>query len=251
MAIRYDTNLNNEIRRTVANFNKKVRRLEKQEREILPEKVSVEDLKSSFTNRRELLRELKKLQSFSEKGMEDIVTTKGDFIGTKYDYLNYKRDKARSLRAVGRQIKIEEKTASPLKITRNSHLGLLKHRKEILSRSLDEATGNELLSLINMIREQEKRFKSDKIFYDNYFTMLFKDAELIGYPPEKIKAIENSLRRLTPEQLYSLEENDGAVRSIVDYYPTKNKKGASNASSLEAAFDSLYQRSEMIANMFK
>ena len=50
MAIRYDKKLNQEINRTIKNFNQKITRLEKQERELLPSKITKQELKNtSFT----------------------------------------------------------------------------------------------------------------------------------------------------------------------------------------------------------
>ena len=44
MAIRYDKKLNQEINRTIKNFNQKIARLEKQERELLPSKITKQEL---------------------------------------------------------------------------------------------------------------------------------------------------------------------------------------------------------------
>ena len=252
MAIKYDANLNNEIRRTVANFNKKVNRLEKQERELLPEKVSVKDLKREFRNRRELLRELKKLQSFSEKGVEDIITTEGGLRLTKYELANLKREKARASRRLTREIRQQQQAKTSLQITRASRLELLKHRKDILNRSITDTTGSELNSLLRMIKEQSKITKKNETFYRNYFDMLFKDAKAIGYDRERLTDLERTLRELTPEQLYTLEENDGAIRAILDYYAGEDLGFMEkNSSSIEGALDSLYERRNSLTNLFE
>ena len=55
--IRYDKKLNNEIAKTIRNFNNKIRRLEKLGRDLdLPEKVTRKDLTSSSYTRKELKR---------------------------------------------------------------------------------------------------------------------------------------------------------------------------------------------------
>ena len=61
MAIRYDKSLNQEINRTIKNFNQKIARLEKQERELLPSKITKKDLKDSVYTRAELRRKLKEI----------------------------------------------------------------------------------------------------------------------------------------------------------------------------------------------
>ena len=67
MAIRYDKKLNQEINRTIKNFNQKIARLEKQERELLPSKITKKELKESVYTRTELQRKLKELQRFSKR----------------------------------------------------------------------------------------------------------------------------------------------------------------------------------------
>ena len=67
MAIRYDKKLNQEINRTIKNFNQKIARLEKQERELLPSKITKQELKNTSFTRAELLRKLKELQNVVQK----------------------------------------------------------------------------------------------------------------------------------------------------------------------------------------
>ncbi len=104
MAIRYDKKLNQEINRTIKNFNQKIARLEKEERELLPSKITKKELKSSVYNRTELRRKLKELQQFSTRGVEDVIETSGGARLTKYDYQNIKRENARIKRNITREI---------------------------------------------------------------------------------------------------------------------------------------------------
>ena len=60
MAIRYDKKLNAEINRTIRNFNQKIARLEKEERELLPSKITKKQIKESVYTRNELNRKLSK-----------------------------------------------------------------------------------------------------------------------------------------------------------------------------------------------
>ena len=74
--IRWTENDSKELSRAVKNFNAKVRRLEKKyagQDVVLPEKVSVKELQNVIGTRRDLNRELKSLQRFSQRGAEDIV----------------------------------------------------------------------------------------------------------------------------------------------------------------------------------
>ncbi len=74
--IRWTENDSKEIARVCKNFNAKVSRLEKKyagQDVVLPEKVSAKDLMNIIGTRRDLKRELKSLQRFSQRGAEEIV----------------------------------------------------------------------------------------------------------------------------------------------------------------------------------
>ena len=62
MAINYDKKLNNEINRVVKNFNQKITRLEKQNRELLPSKTTTKEIKNAITTKRELNQKLRELK---------------------------------------------------------------------------------------------------------------------------------------------------------------------------------------------
>ena len=104
MAIRYDKKLNQEINKTIKNFNQKIARLEKQEKELLPEKITKKELKESVYTRTELQRKLKELQRFSKRGAEEVVKTSGGVKLTKYNLENIKRENARVKRNITREI---------------------------------------------------------------------------------------------------------------------------------------------------
>ena len=104
MAIRYDKKLNQEINRTIKNFNQKIARLEKQKKELLPSKITKKDLKDNVYTRTELYRKLKELQRFSHRGAEDIIETKGGVKLTQYELSNIKRENTRIKRNITREI---------------------------------------------------------------------------------------------------------------------------------------------------
>ena len=103
MSIRYDKELTKEINKTIKNFNQKITRLEKLEKQLLPEKITKKELKE-ITTRSELRRKLKELQRFSKRGAEDIIETSGGVILTQYELTNIKKQKARLLQRLTREI---------------------------------------------------------------------------------------------------------------------------------------------------
>ena len=67
------------LSKAVRNFNAKVKRLEKKYSDIpeavLPEKVSMKEMREVIGTRRDLQKELKSLQSFTQRGSEQLVDT--------------------------------------------------------------------------------------------------------------------------------------------------------------------------------
>ena len=75
--IRWSEADNKELTKVVRNFNAKINRLAKknpQIKNVLPEKMSVRQLKELINTRADLKRELNSLRRFSKRGSEQIVT---------------------------------------------------------------------------------------------------------------------------------------------------------------------------------
>lgn len=79
--IRWNDANHQELKRVVRNFNAKVKRLEKKNPElknVLPDKVSVAQMKELIETRNDLKRELNSLKRFSQKGAEKLVDVPGN-----------------------------------------------------------------------------------------------------------------------------------------------------------------------------
>ena len=112
MAIRYDKKITNEINKTIRNFNQKIKRLEKQERDlILPNKITKKELISDVSNRNELKRRLNELKRYSKRGIEETKVLKSGAKISIYEYENLKREITRQKRLLTRQINVLGKTS--------------------------------------------------------------------------------------------------------------------------------------------
>ena len=82
MAIRYDSQLKAEIRRTVKAFNAKIRRLENKgvSAALLPDSISSKEIQQGIRSRSDLRKRLKELQEFSSAGI--ATESEGGLIGT-------------------------------------------------------------------------------------------------------------------------------------------------------------------------
>lgn len=251
MAIRYDKKLNQEINRTIKNFNQKIARLEKQERELLPSKITKKDLKSSVYTRTELRRKLKELQRFSTRGAEDVITTSGGVKLTQYELSEIKRENARVKRNITREInrlKVEKpkvfgktQTSTFSEMGDTYYLNLVARRKA-LEKDISKLSKEEyerFKKLLDKTRKSQQYMNS--VFKQNYFEMLTDLAYYFDYDNDKLNILEQKLMNLKPNDFLKLFKDDKSIRAILDYYPVvTNSFNAINPDDIKEDVINLY-----------
>lgn len=251
MAIRYDKKLNQEINRTIKNFNQKIARLEKQERELLPSKITKKDLKNSSFTREELQRKLKELQRFSKRGAEDIITTKGGVKLTQYELQNIKRENARVKSNITREInrlkvnkpKIFGKTqASTFSEMGDTDFLNLVARRKALEKDINVLSREEFERFTKLIEKTGKNQQyMNNIFKNNYFDMLTDLAYYYDYDNDKLNMLKQKLMNLKPNDFMKLFKEDKSIRAILDYYPiVTNSFNAINPDDIKEDVINLY-----------
>ena len=251
MAIRYDKKLNQEINRTIKNFNQKIARLEKQDRELLPSKITKKDLKSGVYTRTELRRKLKELQRFSRRGAEDIIETSGGVRLTQYNYQNLKRENARIKRNITREInrlrvnkpKIFGKTQTSTFSEMGDHdyLNLVARRKA-LEKDINKLSRDELERFTKLIEKTGRNQQyMNSIFKQNYFDMLTDLGYYFDYDNDKLNILKQKLMNLKPNDFLKLFKEDKSIRAILDYYPiVTNSFNAINPDDIKEDVINLY-----------
>lgn len=251
MAIRYDKKLNQEINRTIKNFNQKIARLEKQDRELLPSKITKKDLKSGVYTRTELRRKLKELQRFGRRGAEDIIETSGGVRLTQYNYQNIKRENARIKRNITREInrlrvnkpKIFGKTQTSTFSEMGDHdyLNLVARRKA-LEKDINKLSRDEFERFTKLIEKTGKNQQyMNSIFKQNYFDMLTDLAYYFDYDNDKLNILKQKLMNLKPNDFLKLFKEDKSIRAILDYYPiVTNSFNAINPDDIKEDVINLY-----------
>lgn len=251
MAIRYDKKLNQEINRTIKNFNQKIARLEKQERELLPTKITKKDLKSNVYTRTELQRKLKELQRFSTRGAEDIITTSGGVRLTKYELNEIKRENARVKRNITREInrlktdkpKIfgKKQTSTFSEMGDIDYLNLVARRKA-LEKDINKLSREEFERFTKLVKKTGKNQQyMNSIFKENYFEMLTDLAYYFDYDTNKLNILRQKLMNLKPNDFLKLFKEDKSVRAILDYYPVVTKNfNAINPNDIKEDVVNLY-----------
>ena len=226
MAIRYTKQLNTNINNIVRNFNAKVRRLEKSSEELyIPEKVSVNELKASAQNRRELDRMLKDLQRYSERGMEKTVRFASGIEMSKYQSELLKRNlriaKAKTTRD------ISNFKSTPIKvfgIPQNTpheydeaYLNL-KAQRERLDKDISRLSKKELERLNANINDILESYKLDEQYKENWLDMLEKLSYYGTISDDKRMIIAERIKNISPSNFAKMYRNEKSIKAIQELY---------------------------------
>ena len=221
MAIRYNSDLNKRMASTVSNFNRKVSRAESKGLKRIPQKTSVNYLKSTFTSRADLLRKLKQLDRFSVKDSGQILKVGSDNTRlSNWQFESLKTDRYATIRKLDAELKRQKmidrvnRRILPSERTRQ-----VKATLKALKVSPTAATASQLNRIQAIIdRYGERRIETDETFYNNFFDMLWSNYNFVGADDDLLQEIEDMMRTLTPQQLLELYNNEKEIKAIVDDY---------------------------------
>ena len=242
--IRYDQAYNQKISRVVSNFNRKVRRLEKEEAELLPSRVSVKQIKDMFVNRRDLNTYLRDLQRFSKRGAEDIITVGGKQY-TKYDIDVFRAKLRRERYAVRKEISEAEEMQPKYPLQHDINLQNMRNRMDKLTRSWSEVLDS---GLSQSIGNYQRKLQT----YDNYLEVLFQDAYMIDYDENKLQHIREKLLELSPRQFIRALEDRAEIQEIFNnYHSLTRQAGILDENEARRKFDELYNNIDDIVAKYK
>lgn len=230
MAIRYDSKLKSDLQSTVRNFNAKINRLKKLDRNLqLPESVSIKDLKSKYTNRKDLKREIENLKLFSTRGIEESVTTKGGVTLSKYELELAKRNLRSAKSYLTREIKRREATkiktfgvtedVTYAEIGSRSYLNL-KARRKALNKDISSLSGASFTNFMNLIEKSRNKMIYDynNLQYNWANEMLMPVAYMSGYDMSKLDEVNRKIASLDERNFIKLFNDEELMKTITEAY---------------------------------
>lgn len=215
MAIRYDKSLLQEIRRTVKNYQAKRKRVAEKGGELLPDPAYVSNFLTDYTDRRTLLRELKRLQRYSERGAEEEVEFESGIRLTRYQMGEYKREVMLAKRNLTLQMKDYGDTRNLQPLGRSQYQNLV-DRYAYISRpiaSLDKRQF-EIFKHITFTESDTKRRR--KRFYNNIMTMA--DEITYALPDDVANDFKKAVLSLSEKKLTGFINQDHYLHAIMDWY---------------------------------
>lgn len=235
--IRYDAKLNAEIRRTIKNFNAKIRRLERAEAEVIPERLSITEIRDQFTNRRRLKSYLKNVRRFSVRSAAEVVRGSGGVDFTKWQLKTLKQRIAVTKGRITREANQINLQSAKYKSLRIERIKNLEAKYDFLSQDPLTFDAQDLRTVNKIITESEPNPEQDERFYNSFFSWL-NQIRGLGMPSGMIDQIISVLRELSPDQLSDAYRFEPLIQDIHDLYIKVKSK--------EIEWDEAYSRVEAL-----
>jgi hypothetical protein len=250
MAIRFTPEYNARINKIVRDYNKRVRRANKEgklRKSNLPETVSARVLKKSYSSRTDLDRELKTLEMFNRKMARQPV---GEHL-TEYDIATIK---------VNREATIEhfEKIADIVRGKVKKNLPLQQGRLDTielniknLKQDVDTASESDKRAMLAYVNKYRKSFERQANGYRGFLSEVDMVMDRVGVPKEQKDAFFKKMSQLNSEEFYELYEKSDLVSKVYELADSPKYTGGKlvlydteqNAKDL---IDTLLQEADML-----
>lgn len=230
MAIKFDDNINNEIRRTVRNFNAKVKRYKTKTRGkgMLPQKIYVRELKAKYSDktRAELNRQLKLYQSFGNKTAMDKATSDSRLSKWEQDY--FKQNLAKTREFYQNEIAdleriIGDELGQHLRIS--ERLINLKRKEEYLDKGFTDLSEDEIKIMRNVYGYAERSEMVKQRAFRHYLNQLERTMENLGYSKSDINATLNKFNVLSENEFTELVRNENLIDAVYDLIDSPKSRG--------------------------
>ena len=241
---------NDQLNKVVRNFNSKIKRLEKSNRDLeLPSKITKKELMASINSKSELNRNLKQLQRFSRKGAEQSVyLTSGEKISQweKNEFIIQKRSATAKLTRKIKELQLKpvkvsgKKQSGTFETVGDSHyLNLVAQRERIRNKRFEELTKRDL----NRYKALTRKILKDghnSVFRESYKTMVIDMAYKYGFDQDKTDKILDKVDQLKDKEFLKLFNEDRAIKSILFYYSGTKQKVDDFTPEIITLFEEVY-----------
>lgn len=232
--IRWQESDNQELKKAVKNFNAKITRIIKKNpsmKNVLPEKVSVGQMRDLIETRQDLKREINALKRFTQRGAEELVEVPDN----EYNLKTTKWQKEEMTRRIGvinrkRKKRLKEVQQTPLK-SRGKELGYTKGelgmgRAEAVSLTPMNAFSPKMgradlnMKFKNILKESQSTYwtKRDILLKDNYIKSLEEN-----FNSNNIKDIIQAIQDMDYKEFKKIFDEEGGNFEL-SYPPNKQQE---------------------------
>ena len=225
MAIKFDPAYNAEIRRVVRNFNQKRNRAIKRGYHYLPPTLTVRELKSRYTSRKQLNRDLNMIKKFNAKGDDalKVVETSGGAKAIKWEYEYLKRNLKYAKDFYDREIEDAARLDTPMMVAKSEYINNLRSKRDYLNLELAELSQSQFRTFRNTINEYLYANERNLSGYRNWMNEVELIMRNLGYDNKTINKFFEGFNELTPRQFLNMYRQSALVSRIYELYiPTKD-----------------------------
>lgn len=218
MAIRYDSQLKAEIRKTVKSFNAKIRRLEAKgvSAVLLPSKVSTKEIRAGIDNRRDLRKRLNQLNEFTSAGI--VEETETGLLGTNELFMYRQGEANKAIEALQREYDTINNIQTRYPMMQGEYAANLRAKMNYLARDIRTLDIKQINIFNKNLLTPEQKSLRDEQFYNSFERMLFYNAYKGDVSPALLRQISEYVEKLSPQELLELYNTEPAFKSIVEGY---------------------------------
>ena len=267
MAYKISKSSEKELQKAINNFNSKIKRLEKSEREIdIPVKENIKAIRERINSKWDLNREINRLERFTKRNAEELIKNKSGVVMSRWEYENIQREQkrlsARLLREIERYSKIQPREFGKSQEVTYAQMGdeklsnLKARYKAISKKSVMKLNRDQIKNLNILINKTSAIYRKDKeIFYNNFLDgTLLNTAYFVGYDENKIKYIKEKLSELSPTQFTKAFETEQALKDVQIRYDLTKEDGLTPETlenDITPLLDNLYNNIDEIVDSYK
>lgn len=222
MAIRFDPAYNKEIRRVVRNFNQKRNRAIKRGFTNLPPAMSVRELKSRYTNRRDLNRDLKLIAQFNQEDALESVETSGGVKAINWELKYVKSNINKAKQYLDREIANLSSLDVGMSVSNREILNNLIAKRSHLELEMDLLGPADYRTTKSIVYD----YLNENYHRESSYRGWLNEVEIImrhlGYDEKTIDKFFEGMDELTPNQFLTMYRQSNLVGRIYELYlPTR------------------------------
>lgn len=217
MAIKYSPALNLRLRNDVRNYNKRIKRAEAKGLRNLPPLLKVRDIKALYTDRRQLERELNRIESLNRKDLTNRYSKKGGARG-----LDWQFEFVKSNQIAAKEYFTKEYGRVNAKVSRfpgeRTYLDTISSKIDMLSKNINDASESQFRSMLSATIEFQNSPELRRKSYRGFLSEVDWVMDQTGISQEQRDKFFKKFEQLTPTQFLYAYDNNDIINKIYSLY---------------------------------
>lgn len=220
------------ISKRVKNFNAKRRynRSKTRKRGMLPEAISVRELKAKYSDksRRELEKQLKLYESFGRRDALDLAFPESESRLSKWEANYFKVNRDKTIKFFDEEIADLKKIIgdkSELHQRQDQRLINLMRQREKLDKDLASLSEDEIKSLRNVYNYAERSNLVKEQGFRHYLNQLDRTMSNLGYSKNEINMLLNKFNVLSENEFFEMMQNEDLIDAVYDLVDSPKSRG--------------------------